>query len=298
MIEIVYRFDPRRRAARRLPATAAAALATLNAGNRRFASFLAREVGAVEARAPVPVRRVTFAIDLRGEGGRGGVPAQRPFGLVLGCADARVPVELLFGRAVNDLFVVRVAGNVISGEGLGSLEYAAHHFAETVRVVAVLGHSGCGAVSAAVDAYLAPGLYLDLAASYPLRSVIDRLAVAVRAAARVLEAIHGRGVAGHPGYRDALLEVAIGVNAAYAAYSLREEFHPDPRARVGVVYGVYDLTTRRVTAPGTAAGTGLAAPPHGLAAFRRRVAAIASGARVRALLGGPRPFRPPERNGR
>jgi carbonic anhydrase len=278
MIEVVYRFDVGSPSGQRLPATAAAAVARLDQGNRRFASLVA------EGRAGAAPRRVTFPLDLSAGRGPGGVPAQRPFGMVVGCADARVPVEMLFGRAVNDLFVVRVAGNVIGSESLGSLDYAAHHFGDTVRVLVVLGHGGCGAVSAAVDAYLTPGLYLDLAASYPLRSVVDRLLVAVRGAARALEATHGRGVVDRPGYREALLGVAVVVNAAYAAYSLHKELHSGLGAGIAVVYGIYDLVTRRVLAPGSGPRGGLAAPPDNLAEFREHIAAVASTRRVREIL--------------
>ncbi len=72
---------------------------------------------------------------------------QRPFAAVLACSDSRVPVELLFDRGIGDIFVVRVAGNVAGGTQLGSIEYAVEHL-ETPLVV-VLGHTRCGAISAA-----------------------------------------------------------------------------------------------------------------------------------------------------
>jgi carbonic anhydrase len=73
---------------------------------------------------------------------------QRPFAAVLGCADSRVPPEVLFDQGLGDLFVVRVAGNVADDGSLGSLEYAAEHLG--VRLVVVLGHERCGAVQAAL----------------------------------------------------------------------------------------------------------------------------------------------------
>src|SRR5262249_8020188 len=164
------------------------------------------------------------------------------------------------GQGVNDLFVVRVAGNVIGSECLGSIDYAVHHFTESVKVIVVLGHSSCGAVSAAVDAFLRPGVYLELAGSYPLRSIVDRILVAGRAASRAPEDVHGRDVAERPGYRRALVETSVAVNAAYAAYSLCEELQTGRRGEVRVVYGVYDLATRRVR-PGDADVIGLAYPP-------------------------------------
>jgi carbonic anhydrase len=75
--------------------------------------------------------------------------AQKPFAVILGCSDSRVPPELVFDQGFGDLFVIRVAGNVLDEDGIGSIEYAADHL--DVRLVVVLGHSKCGAVSAALD---------------------------------------------------------------------------------------------------------------------------------------------------
>jgi len=75
--------------------------------------------------------------------------SQHPFALVLGCADSRVPPEIVFDQGLGDLFVVRVAGNVIDDHSLGSIEYAFDHLA--VRLVVVLGHQRCGAVKAAKE---------------------------------------------------------------------------------------------------------------------------------------------------
>lgn len=76
--------------------------------------------------------------------------AQHPFAMILGCADSRVPPELIFDQGFGDLFVVRVAGNVIASDVLGSMQYARYHL--HVPLAVVLGHEGCGAVSAAVAA--------------------------------------------------------------------------------------------------------------------------------------------------
>ena len=75
---------------------------------------------------------------------------QKPFATILGCSDSRVPAELVFDQGFGDLFVIRVAGNVISTDVVGSLEYAWHHL--HVPLLVVLGHEGCGAVTAALDA--------------------------------------------------------------------------------------------------------------------------------------------------
>jgi carbonic anhydrase len=75
---------------------------------------------------------------------------QKPFAAILGCSDSRVPTELVFDQGFGDLFVIRVAGNVISTDVVGSLQYAWHHL--HVPLLVVLGHEGCGAVAAALDA--------------------------------------------------------------------------------------------------------------------------------------------------
>ena len=74
---------------------------------------------------------------------------QSPFCIVLSCADSRVPVELIFDQEIGDLFVIRVGGNVASEECVASAEFAVAH--QGTRVMMVLGHTGCGAVSLACD---------------------------------------------------------------------------------------------------------------------------------------------------
>src|SRR5262245_46734260 len=74
---------------------------------------------------------------------------QQPFAVVLGCSDSRVPAELVFDQGLGDLFVIRVAGNIVAPSQLASVEFAAQAFG--TGLVIVLGHSGCGAVSATLD---------------------------------------------------------------------------------------------------------------------------------------------------
>jgi carbonic anhydrase len=80
---------------------------------------------------------------------------QHPFAVVVSCSDSRVPPEIIFDQGIGDLFVVRVAGNIIDDAGLGSIEYAAEHL--HVSLIVVLGHERCGAVEAAVKGGEAPG---------------------------------------------------------------------------------------------------------------------------------------------
>lgn len=81
--------------------------------------------------------------------------SQHPFAVILGCADSRVPPEIVFDQGLGDLFVLRVAGNVIDDHNLGSIEYAVDHLA--VRLIVVLGHQRCGAVKAAKETIAAKG---------------------------------------------------------------------------------------------------------------------------------------------
>jgi len=78
------------------------------------------------------------------------VKGQRPFATILGCSDSRVPPELIFDAGFGDLFIIRVAGNVISPEVAGSMQYASMHL--KTQLLVVLGHEGCGAVQAALAA--------------------------------------------------------------------------------------------------------------------------------------------------
>ncbi len=78
------------------------------------------------------------------------IAEQRPFAAVLGCSDSRVPIEIIFNQTLGDLFVIRIAGNILSDHVIGSVEYAIETFG--CPLVLVLGHSNCGAVTAAVDA--------------------------------------------------------------------------------------------------------------------------------------------------
>ena len=96
--------------------------------------------------------------------------AQRPFAIILGCSDSRTPVEILFDQGFGDLFVVRVAGNIVAPPIVGSIEFAASQFG--ARLVVVMGHTNCGAVAATVDSlHTGTG-----SASKNIRSITDRIA--------------------------------------------------------------------------------------------------------------------------
>jgi carbonic anhydrase len=104
-----------------------------------------------------------------------GASAQQPFAIVLGCSDSRTPVEILFDQGLGDLFVVRVAGNVVAPSIVGSIEFAASQFGS--RLVVVMGHTQCGAIGATVRA-LQTGHGPE---SKNIRSITDRIAPHIQA---------------------------------------------------------------------------------------------------------------------
>jgi len=135
---------------------ARAALDRLREGNLRFASGAIRpEPFAIEA------RRALLA------------SGQEPFAIVLGCSDSRVPAEIVFDQGLGDLFVIRVAGNIVAPSQIGSIEFAAERFG--TRLVVVLGHSQCGAVLATLEALRRPGV----SPSPNLSSIVERIRPAV-----------------------------------------------------------------------------------------------------------------------
>ena len=277
-IEVVFRIDPARVGRRRPPRTPKEALGRLLRGNRQFAGLLDPGGPRVTRVIPLDPGAVGYGIET------GKAPAQQPFAAVLGCSDARAPVEMIFQQRSNDLFVVRVAGNGVGTSSLGSLRYAAANFPRSLRLVLVLGHSQCGAVTAAVDAFLRPMTYLHLAANYPLRSIVDAILVAVRSASLALEAAHGAGVAGEPGYRAALVETSVALNACLAAYALRQEID-SPTCRVLV--GSYDLASRTFRPPLARPARpeiGLFAPPDNDDDLRDLALRLAGSAGIASLL--------------
>ena len=277
----MFRFGLARPGRRRPPRTPGQALARLHRGNRQFAQLL-------DPRGPRVPRVIPLDPEAVGYGAERGIPpAQEPFAAVLGCSDARAPVEMIFQQRSNDLFVVRVAGNGLGSSSVGSLRYAAAHFSRSLRLVVVLGHSQCGAVTAAVDTYLRPKTYLLLASNYPLRSIVDAILVAVRSASLALETAHGPRVSGQPGYRAALVETSVALNACLAAFALKQELEG---SNVRVVFGSYDLASRSVRLPLAPAGRssrpeiGLFAPPDSDDELRDLAVRLAGSASIASLL--------------
>ena len=156
---------------------------------------------------------------------------QRPFAIVLGCSDARIPVELIFDQGPGDLFVVRVAGNVVAPSIVGSIEFAASQFG--TRLVVVLGHSECGAVGATVEA-LATGRG---PVSENLRDITDRISPHIEAIVRL-------------GSRGDTMREAVRANVRASVDHLRHGSQILEELvrveRIEVIGAEYDLETGRV----------------------------------------------------
>jgi carbonic anhydrase len=162
------------------------ALRRLREGNRRF-------VADVRDHVTPQVRPIELA------------DGQAPFAIILGCSDSRVPAEIVFDQGLGDLFVIRVAGNIVAPSQVGSVEFAAARFG--TRLVVVLGHSQCGAVLATLEELGRPGG----AHSPNLRSIVDRIRPSV-------EALLAAGLGRDPA---ALVEHAVRANVRASADHLR-----------------------------------------------------------------------------
>ncbi|MGI9237059.1 MAG: carbonic anhydrase [Woeseiaceae bacterium] len=160
------------------------ALNALREGNRRFVA------GEIDAESLS--RRAHQA---------GMSDGQSPFAIILACSDSRVPVELVFDQGLGDLFVIRVAGNIVAPSQIGSIEFAANQFG--TRLVVVLGHSNCGAVVAALKE-----LSLEQTHRSPnLRAIVDRVRPAIE------PAIAAHGENNRDGENmEALVEAAVRAN--------------------------------------------------------------------------------------
>ncbi len=130
---------------------------------------------------------------------------QEPLAIILGCSDSRVPAEIVFDRGLGDLFVIRIAGNIVAPSQIGSVEFAAERFG--TRLVVVLGHSRCGAVVATVDGLLSATKH----PSRNVRSITDRISP-------VVEPLLATDLAKD---RDRLINHAVRANVRASANQLR-----------------------------------------------------------------------------
>jgi len=187
------------------------ALARLRAGNERFLRGTAR----------FPTVQKDILVDLAG--------GQRPYATILGCSDSRVPPELVFDASFGELFIVRVAGNVISPEVMGTLQYAGVHLRTPLFVV--LGHEGCGAVEAALAAR-SHGMHERRRIALLLENILPGL----------------QGVS-HELTPQAQLDAAVEANVRWSMHQLLET--PEGKARmaegiVKLVGAVCEIRTGRV----------------------------------------------------
>ena len=164
------------------------ALAQLHEGNRRFVSDMRK--GDILASH---LRRLELTA------------GQEPFAVVLGCSDSRVPVEIVFDQGLGDLFVIRVAGNIVAPSLIGSVEFAAEKFG--TRLVVVLGHSQCGAILTTLEELQRP----TKTQSRNLKSIVDRIRPAV-------EGLLDTELAHDP---DALARLAVRANIRASVNQLR-----------------------------------------------------------------------------
>jgi carbonic anhydrase len=168
--------------------SAAQALELLRQGNRRFVS----DVRSPDRPSSQTRRRESAA-------------GQEPFAIILGCSDSRVPAEIVFDQGLGDLFVIRVAGNIVAPSQIGSVEFAAARFG--TRLVVVLGHSRCGAILATLEELGRP----SKDQSKNLRSIVDRIRPSV-------EPLLATAIEQDP---DALVQSAVRANIRASASHLR-----------------------------------------------------------------------------
>jgi carbonic anhydrase len=202
-------------------------------------------IPAIEALDRLRAGNRRFVADLGGAGPDVGhdrraelTSGQEPFAIILGCSDSRVPAELVFDQGLGDLFVIRVAGNIVAPSQVGSVEFAAEKF--NTKLVVVLGHTQCGAIDATVDELRRA----SSAGSRNLASIVDRVRPSVEGLMReyghdrealTREAVRAniRTSVDHLRHGSELLEIHIrdkGLQVVGAEYSLETgivEFFPE-----------------------------------------------------------------------
>jgi carbonic anhydrase len=189
-----------------------AALTRLQEGNKRFIANV-RGIDAMLSQQ----RRAELAT------------RQQPFAIILGCSDSRSPAEIVFDQGLGDLFVIRIAGNIVAPSGIASVEFAAERFG--IPLVVVMGHTGCGAIEAALESISRP----EDESLNNLRSIVDRVKPAI-------EPLTTTDLARDP---VALRRQCVRANVRASANHLR---HGSPvlerlvlDRRLAVVGAVYDL---------------------------------------------------------
>lgn len=130
---------------------------------------------------------------------------QQPFAVILGCSDSRVPVEVVFDQGLGELFVIRVAGNIVAPSQIGSIEFAAQNFG--TQLVVVMGHTGCGAIEATIDELQRPAEKQ----SRNIAAIVERIRPSV------VDLIES----GEGSTREELMRNAVRANVRYSVNALR-----------------------------------------------------------------------------
>ena len=193
-------------------------LERLIAGNRRFVE---------DQRSPGPGSLHDRRLEL--------VSGQSPFAVILGCSDSRAPAEIIFDQGLGDLFVVRVAGNVVAPSLIGSIEFAVERFG--TRLVVVMGHTGCGAVRATLEVLQDP----ESVPSANLASIVDRIRPSI-------DPLLASPLRDTPA---ALLQRAVRDNVRASVAKLREEIlgqpHATPEEELWILGAEYCLESGQVS---------------------------------------------------
>ncbi|MFL1732078.1 carbonic anhydrase [Moraxella oculi] len=166
------------------------------------------------------------------------VKEQNPSAIILGCSDARVPVELIFDQGLGDLFVIRVAGNVVAPSQIGSIEFAADKFG--TQLVVVLGHSHCGAVTACVEALMNP----EQCYSPNLQSIVDRIRPSVYNLHEIATA--GDREIGMDEFIDRAVRANVRMSVSQLKHGSRILEDMVSAGRLMIVGAEYDVATGRV----------------------------------------------------
>ena len=247
------------------PSTADAVRDRLNEGNARFADWVSSDAAAADFETRT------------GLVGPHAIADHKPMAVVVGCSDARFPLRHAVGARQGEVFEIRVAGNVLADECLGSIDYALANL-PTVRSVVVLGHTHCGAVTASVDGYLKPASIHTGGLTVGLRSIVHRLFPPVHQAELAMKSLSDppRGDA----MRKQLIAAAIYIHAAATAMDLQVQITQSGRTDVGVLHGVFDLRDYRIRSAGTGSTlqTGFGPAPPDAAAMQQIAAATAAAA--------------------
>ena len=201
------------------PKTGQEALELLKEGNARYVDSLTNPDPAMQRRPEL-------------------ISDQDPLAIILGCSDARVPVEIVFDQGLGDLFVIRVAGNVVAPSQIGSVEFAAEQFG--TKLVVVLGHSHCGAVTACVEALINP----EQNYTPNLQSIVDRIRPSVYNLHELATA-NGQDVDA-----DELLDRSISANVRMSVSQLKHGSRAledlTTSGKLLIVGAEYDLETGKV----------------------------------------------------